>query len=310
LKRLFVGPSGIRAGWRLLIFVALIAAQAVAVAIAGHILSHRSAAPHVHDSNTVFWVKTAINEVLVFAIVLLATFAMSKIERRGMGAYGLPWRGAFAGRFWKGALAGFGAISAVLAVIFALHGFSIAGIAPLAPPLLIAFAGYTIAFAFVGLTEEYLFRGYAQRTLAQGIGFWPAAVVLSAVFAAMHLENSGESAAGVTEVFLFGIVFCFVLLRTGNLWFAVGFHFAWDWAETFVYGVPDSGVPAGVSVLHGVLTGPVWMSGGSAGPEASIFTPIVLVAVAALVARLYPAPAGVRVFQAPSPNTGQPTSSV
>jgi hypothetical protein len=49
----------------------------------------------------------------------------------------------------------------------------------------------------------------------------------------------------------------------------IGFHAAWDWGETFFYGVPDSGFPAKGHLFNPTFAGPVWLTGGSAGPEGS-----------------------------------------
>src|SRR5205823_4346240 len=93
----------------------------------------------------------------------------------------------------------------------------------------------------VGLSEEFLFRGYTQYTLARGMGFWPAALCLSLVFGAAHLRNPGEGIVGAANVAVTGLVFAFALRRTGNLWLAVGWQGTFDFGETFVYSVADSG---------------------------------------------------------------------
>jgi membrane protease YdiL (CAAX protease family) len=70
---------------------------------------------------------------------------------------------------------------------------------------------------------------------------------------------------------LFGLFACFTLRRTGNLWFAIGLHAAADYAETFLYSVPDSGMLAQGHLLNSSFHGPRWLTGGSIGPEGSIF---------------------------------------
>jgi uncharacterized protein len=79
---------------------------------------------------------------------------------------------------------------------------------------------WAIGFLRVGIFEQFLFRGYSQFTLGSGIGFWPAAFLISAAFGAAHLSNSGDSwVVGAPSVFAWGMFGCFALLRTGNLWF-------------------------------------------------------------------------------------------
>ena len=125
-------------------------------------------------------------------------------------------------------------------------------------------------FVLVAVIEEFLLRGYTQFTLARGIGFWPAAVVLSALFAYAHLRNPGETPLGILTVALIGLFWCFTLQRTGSLWFALGLHASWDWAESYFYGVPDSGGMSPGHLLNSSSQGPAWLSGGSVGPEGSV----------------------------------------
>ena len=129
----------------------------------------------------------------------------------------------------------------------------------------------------VGIYEEFLLRGYTQFTLARGIGFWPAAAVMSLLFAAAHLGNPGENRLGLAAVVLIALFWCFSLWRTGSLWFAVGLHAAWDWAESFFYGTPDSGIIAQGRLLNSSHRGPVWLSGGTDGPEGSVLVYALLI---------------------------------
>ena len=108
-------------------------------------------------------------------------------------------------------------------------------------------------FCWSASSKSSLLRGYAQFTLARGIGFWPAALVLSCGFGLIHLRNDGEQWRGLLAAAFIGFFFCLTLRRTGNLWFAVGFHAAWDWGETFFYSVPDSGMVAPGHLLSSSL---------------------------------------------------------
>jgi uncharacterized protein len=143
----------------------------------------------------------------------------------------------------------------------------------------------------VGLFEEFWLRGYSQFTLARGIGFWPAALVLSCAFGLIHLRNVGEHWNGVFAAGMLGFFFCLTLQRTGNLWFAVGFHAAWDWGETFVYSVPDSGMVSPGHLLSSSLHGPLWLSGGSVGPEGSLLCFVLIAVLWIAFDRIYPMPA-------------------
>jgi membrane protease YdiL (CAAX protease family) len=214
---------------------------------------------------------------------------MAMLEDRRFGGYGLPLAAAFGARFWQGLLWGFAMITAVIFLIRSFGGFSFGELALRGPALWGYALLWGLVFLCVGFFEEFLFRGYAQFTLATGIGFWPAAVALSAGFGALHLANGGEDKIGGLSVFVIAMFFCLTLRRTGNLWFAVGLHAAFDWGETFLYSVPDSGLVAPGHLLNSSFHGPMWLTGGTVGPEASVMSFGVVALAAILFAIVYPA---------------------
>ena len=81
---------------------------------------------------------------------------------------------------------------------------------------------------------------------------------------------------GILGAIVIGFFFCLTLRRTGSLWFAIGFHVSWDWGESYLYSVPDSGGVAPGHLLHSSLQGPRWLTGGSVGPEGSVFLFVLL----------------------------------
>lgn len=280
----FRGPNGIRAGWRALIFLAIVAALFAALFAGLGIVARGKGLVGMSQLTPV---GLGLSEGSIFVIFSIAALIMASIEKRKYGQYGLPARSAFRKNFWIGALVGFAAISGCLLGIFALHGFRLAGIAIHGKTIAEATLAWSATFIVVGLAEEFAFRGYLQYTLTTGIGFWPSAFLLSALFGLAHAGNPGESKAGLLSVVLFGLLFCLFLRRTGNLWWAVGFHAGWDWGQTFFYGVPDSGIAPYHNLFNCTFTGPRWLTGGTVGPEASIFTPIALLIVAIIFASIH-----------------------
>lgn len=240
MRSLFLGPRGLRVGWRLLIFIGLLVVLFGGAALVSHggPQGLRNALKHV-DEVTVTPFKMGASEAVVFALLCLATLVMGGLENRKFSEYGLPLRQALGKDFWIGCLSGFLSLSGTLLAMFLLHGFRITGFALHGKAILYALTGWAIAFLMVGLCEEFLNRGYLQYTLACGIGFWPAAFVMSGFFAFGHAFNPHETLAGVASVVLFGLLLCLFLRRSGNLWCAVGFHAAYDWGQT-LFGVPDS----------------------------------------------------------------------
>lgn len=279
LRTIFFGPQGIRVGWRLVLYLLMGAAIFV---MFGFILQPLN----VHGAARL-WLQLASEGTVVIAAIVPA-FVMARIEKRPFSVYGLPGREAFGKLFWVGCLWGLVAITVLLAAIRGLHGFYFGHIV-LHGVRVLKFAVFWAAFfLLVAFFEEFLLRGYTQFTLTQATGFWPAAAILSVAFGALHLGNTGEAWIGVLSAGLIGFFFCLTLRRTGNLWFAVGFHQAFDWGETFLYSVPNSGTVEPGHLLNSSFHGPIWLTGGSVGPEGSIFVFILIALLWVTFDRMYP----------------------
>lgn len=288
-EKIFIGPGGIRAGWRFLVFLVLfIALQFLFRVCLGFIPALHRLFTQATKGTLTPGFELAFESVAI-ATVFLAAFIMSRIEKQRFQEYGIPARGAFGRLFWQGVLWGLALESLEMLIIYAFGGYSFGGLALSGAALLHYALVWAIGFVLVGIAEEFTFRGYAQSTLASGMGFWPAAVLLSALFGAIHLSNPGEGWVGALSVMLFGLFACFTLRRTGNLWFAIGLHAASDYAETFLYSVPDSGMLAKGHLFNASFHGPKWLTGGSIGPEGSVIDFLLFLVSFLLFAWLYPA---------------------
>jgi membrane protease YdiL (CAAX protease family) len=238
-------------------------------------LSARRLNPAVHRLAGTVWIYLA-QEIIVVICAVLPAVAMSRIEGRPFGAYGLPARGAFGKMFVWGAAWGFGALSLLLVALRGSHVFYFGSVAVHGVRAVKFALFWGLMFVLIGFFEEFLFRGYPLFTLRRGLGFWPTALALSALFGCVHLGNQGESWRGALAAGLIGLFFCFTVLRTGNLWFAVGLHASWDWAESYFYGVPDSGAMVQGHLLNASFHGPAWLTGGTVGPEGSVLVFVVI----------------------------------
>lgn len=289
LKSIFVGPNGLRAGWRALIFEALLVVLFVVINLVryGGPQGFREAYQQQQMGKLAVTPLSILKGFgIAFALVCLVTLIMGRIEHRKFSEYGLPFRKALRKDFWVGWGSGFLAIGGTLLAMFLLHGYRIIGLALHGTAILSAVGAWGMAFLLTALCEEFMDRGYLQYTLATGIGFWPAAFVTSGLFAFGHIFNPNETGVGVAAVVLFGLLHCLFLRVTGNLWCAVGFHAGWDFGQTF-YGVPDSGIVPYHSVFSCAFQGPRWLTGGIVGPEASVLCPIALLVVALIFTRYY-----------------------
>jgi membrane protease YdiL (CAAX protease family) len=302
-NKVFFGRFGFRAGWGIAIFVVVFILLSVlgsifATAATGnlkHILAMQAQAkahPELPKP------KIDISFVPLFAIVsdgvtFLGLFGLcwffSKGERRPLRSYGISryrFSDVFGGAFW-----GLAMMSVLIFVLHAAHLLVFDGRNLHGPAIFLYGLKWLLAFLLVGFSEEYSFRGYMQFTLMRGvwglaerlspantraIAFWIAATILSLLFGLAHTGNGGETFFGLVQVFLAGITFAYALWRTGSLWWGIGFHMTWDWAQSYLFGVADSG---NISVGRLFLTHPTGkpiLSGGPDGPEGSVFASIAL----------------------------------
>jgi hypothetical protein len=204
----------------------------------------------------------------VIATVLIPSAILYFIYRESWLRFGFG-RSHRLGQLALGILTGLLAMSALIglmALFGGVRGWSMSG-----PPRAALLHGlvYALSFTIVAISEEGLLRGYALIQLSRAISFWPAAIVTSAIFLALHLIHATESIMGLAQVGLIGLILAYSVRRTGAIWFALGCHGAWDFAETYLYGVPDSGMTAPGALSNVALSGPAWLTGGVTGPEAS-----------------------------------------
>jgi uncharacterized protein len=277
VQPVFFGSDGLRPGWGLAFYVAMYyPLQFVASRWAFSL-----------DLGADGLWSTMLAEFGVMVAALVPAVLLARVERRAWGTYGLAGRQAFGKLFWVGAVWGFASITLLLATMYGLRVFNVAHLAMHGARVWKFAAFWAGFFLLVGFFEEFLLRGYSQFTLTRGIGFWPAAVLLSCMFGLIHIRNQGEQWPGLLAAMVIGFFFCLTLRRTGNLWFAVGFHAAWDWGETFVYSVPDSGTVFPGHLLKSSLHGPQWLTGGMVGPEGSVLCFVVLAVVWVGFERVY-----------------------
>jgi len=284
VSRVLFNERGLRAGWRLLLYVIFVLALELG---AGLLLQH-FLHPRTGDVKPTVFIA---QELFSFGVVFGAALIMGLIERRAPGDYGLPSQGAFGRLFWQGFLIGLAEISALIGLITLFGGYSFGAIELHGMEIMRWGILWGVFFLVVGLCEEFQFRGYTQFTLADGIGFWPAAVLLSVGFGWVHRYNPGENWMGAAGVVMIGLLFAFALRRTGNLWLVVGWHASFDFGETFLYSVPNSGLLFPGHLSSSSLHGPAWLTGGTVGPEGSVFSFLTMGILFFLVHRWYPAQA-------------------
>jgi uncharacterized protein len=279
LRYVIYGPSGLRAGWRVLCFLLFCVAVE---SLAGSVLkAEHELFGAVETPGGVLFEKAAL-----LLCLCVFTLIAGALEHRTLSDYGLPLRKTCLKQLCVGALWGFGILSANIALMVLLHAYSF-GRVVLPPVRILTYASaWAAADLATAIAEEFGLRGYLQYTLTCGIGFWPAAVVTSILFGLAHLGTPGETWQDITNIAILALFLCMALRRTGNLWFAIGSHAAWDWGLVFFYSAGDASPHQ--SLFHASMHGTPWLTGGAAGPEGNILNVILVGAAILLLSRVYP----------------------
>ena len=295
-QTIFFGADGLRAGWGIVLFALLFSLMlAAGIGILKLVHPKPPGAITGKDTEPGFMV---IAEALPFLGLLLVSWVMSKIEGRRSGVYGLGGAQKVV-HFVVGLAWGVACLSALVLALWKTGFLVFDGRLLSGRDIVVYAAVWLLGFTFVGLSEEYMLRGYLQYTLARGFagiyrwafktergatfGFWTAAFLLSTLFGLGHGKNPGESPIGLLSAGLVGLVFCLSLWRTGSLWWAIGFHASWDWAQSFLYGVADSGTMVAHHLMASHPVGKALLSGGTTGPEGSILVLPVLLLTALII---------------------------
>jgi uncharacterized protein len=126
-----------------------------------------------------------------------------------------------------------------------------------------------IIMLLVAVSEETVFRGYILNNLAQSVNKWVALGISALLFALFHAGNPGITQLALLNLFLAGLLLGLNYLYTQNLWFAIMFHFSWNFFLGPVLGYEVSGLPLN-SLLQQSIQGPDWITGGEFGLEGSV----------------------------------------
>lgn len=260
LKRVFLDrDQRLRNGWWIVIFLALMFASRFVYTPLSRALQDAGIAASALDP-------------LRLGFVLAVTWICLRLRREPLSSVGLRLDRRWLRELGVGSAFGIGTAALVVALIWMTGGVSLA-LNP-ARSLYLLLQGIAL-FGFVALFEETLFRGFVFQRLLDGLGAWPAQLIVGLLFASSHWGNphmQGAVAVVATmELFLGAVLLGLAYLRTRSLALPVGIHFGWNWTQGYVFGFGVSGFDMPGWFQQTRLGQPEWLSGGEFGPEASVF---------------------------------------
>ena len=275
MRHWFINPADdrLRAGWRILLFVALF----VALAVGGQ-LGVRAALGSLPKGSS-----------LTFAIIAIAAtvavfICRRHLDKKSFVSLGLGGRSVAL----KDLVFGFLLSAAMAACVLALMlGAGVIeelrfswGVDGLTPRLLLAALLPTI---LIGYWEELVNRGYLFQNMREGMGLVAAVLLSCVLYGILHAANPNASWLSSLIIVGFGLLRLYGYLATGLLWLSIGMHIGWNFFQGTVFGFPASGHAEAHTLLSHERVGPGWLSGGDFGPEGSLLIlPVIGLALAAM----------------------------
>jgi len=271
LPDLFLSPDGrLRAGWRAVLFVVIFIVSLLVVSL---LVSFTGQVPSV-----------ALQVMITAGATGLATWVMLRwMEGAPFVSIGLDWGRRAGTGLVHGLGVGVGAVWAVTAIELAMGAIrfesrSAGGGSPELSSAVMTVLMLTGLLTVGATAEEILFRGYPFQRILEGTNGTVAVLITSAAFGWVHGSNPYATNLAVLNTILAGVLLGIGYLKTGALWWPIGFHFGWNWMLA-VIGHPVSGLDVAQLPWEIVtVSEPEWVHGGSYGPEGGVVASAVLAA--------------------------------
>jgi membrane protease YdiL (CAAX protease family) len=283
IQDLFLNRAGrLRSGWRLGIFALLLYFSfQLSIMLVGTVLSILLGPAGASAFFNSRWGFVAQGFVLLVPATLLGWACGKMLEDLPPRALGWAFTRGWLKDLTVGSLVGAASLLLATAIAALPGGLSFS----LNSPVMFETIGETLLtslpiFILAAAGEEAIFRGYPLQTMARSHLAWVAIIITSIIFSWGHLDNP-NAVRGFTfaNTAIAGVWLAIAYLRTRNLWFPLGVHWAWNWTMGAVLGLPVSGIErlTPEPLLRAADQGPAWLTGGAYGIEGGAACTIALV---------------------------------
>lgn len=212
------------------------------------------------DMLSLFYISILIN---FFISAFVVFFFRKTFDRQSIGSLGFAWKG-FGKERSGGFLTGILLITAMATVLWMMQLLQWFIVDVNAEGLLIV----TALLILVAIGEELVFRGYILNNLMHSMPKQAALFTSALLFAVFHSLNPNFNLIAFINIFIAGMLLGINYIFTRNLWFAILFHFSWNFFQGPVLGFQVSGIEL-PALLQQNSKGSVLLSGGEFGLEAS-----------------------------------------
>ena len=278
-RYIFVNDENeLRSGWRVLVF--FICFIIVAALLTGLTKAFETLIPSIGSLRRQQPVDLIVNNLTNLAAAVIASAICARVlERRSLGSVGFRLHRGWLRDFALGSLMGAASLAIAVGIATGVGALTFdvqtRELAPLVRGLIVVSLFFVIAGAF----EELIFRGFPFQALVHNLGGARAVAITSLLFGLAHVSNPGASAFSTINTILAGVWLGLAYLMTRSLWLATALHWSWNFAMVFIFGLPVSGFTSldQLAWLRSNVGEPLWVSGGSYGPEAGAAATVALI---------------------------------
>jgi membrane protease YdiL (CAAX protease family) len=199
--------------------------------------------------------------LLIWALMFLYRRYCLKVE--GRPAYELSGT-AWHREFGIGTLLGAGMVILIVGLLAVFGAYRVESVN--GPQVLL---GRLFRYGQGAFIEDLLFTVIIFRLLEELAGTVIAYVLVSLLFGGLHLLNDFATPTGGLFIAIQEITLLAPFILTRRLWMTWGVHLFWNYFQSGVFGLNNSGM-AHHGFLEPVVTGPVWLTGGEFGIESSV----------------------------------------
>lgn len=273
----------VRSVWKILLvfllsYTLMLGASMLMGVIIGILLLIKGNSDYLINFNTesiaeyelIFQISTSLSNILfiISCIIIWKIFEKKKINKMGITSIKKGYK-----ELGIGLILGAITMSIVAISIIAIGNVKLAN--PISKPRIsISLLYGLIGFIFVGFGEEILSRGYIMSVLKQTRNKWIILIGPALIFAALHLGNDGIDVLSFINLFLVGVLFAYMFMKSKNIWMPIGYHITWNYFQGYIWGFGVSGISVnGLYKIENVTNNII--NGGAFGPEGGIIVTIV-----------------------------------
>lgn len=133
--------------------------------------------------------------------------------------------------------------------------------------------------------EELLYRGYYFQRLRKGYKNPAFAIFINPIiFLLAHVFNPGATLLSLFNTYIVGVFMSLLVYYFDSFWMAMSFHFAWNFTQNTIFGLPNSGnvLPFSFGKMDLQATESSFFYNVDYGVESTLFT-TALIIVAGLI---------------------------